>query len=407
MIDIAESLKMSVRTLTANRLRSALTMLGIIIGNASVIAMVGVGGGTQRFVANEIENLGPNTLFIYPGNQESRRSRSTLPKTLVLKDAEAIAEQVDSVRATAPTFNDRGVIVYRNRSINTSIVGATPSFPIVNNFNMDQGTFFTGLDMQRSQRVVVLGYEIANQLFDQQSPLGQKLRIKQIRFQVIGVLAEKGSNLGNINYDDAVLVPLTVMSRRLVGQTSPFGLELSNIAVSVQDEPSIEVARFQITNLLRLRHRVQGEDDFLVRTQKDLLDFTSGITSALTAMLAAIASISLLVGGIGVMNIMLVSVKERTQEIGLRKAIGASEQDILVQFMIEAFLLSAAGGVIGATIGIGGVLLIGFFTPFQPQISGVAVLAAVSISGGIGLFFGVLPAQQAAKLDPIVALRSA
>ena len=407
MVDIAESLKMSCKTLTGNRLRSALTMLGIIIGNASVIAVVGVGGGAQRFVANEIENLGPNTLFIRPGNQNSRRLRSTLPKTLVLKDAEAIAEQVDSVRATAPTFNDRDIVVYRNRSINASIVGATASFPIVNNFNTEQGIFFTELDIQRSQRVAVLGSAIAQQLFEQQSPLGQKIRIKQVSFQVIGVLAEKGSNLGSVNYDDAVLVPLTAMSRRLVGETSPFGLELSNIAVSVQDEQSIEAARFQITNLLRLRHRVQGEDDFSVRTQKDLLDFTSRITSALTAMLAAISSISLLVGGIGVMNIMLVSVKERTQEIGLRKAIGASEQDILVQFMIEAFLLSATGGVIGVAIGVSGVLLIGVFTPFQPQISALAVFAAVSVSGGIGLFFGVVPAQQAAKLDPIVALRSA
>ncbi|MDJ0702186.1 MAG: ABC transporter permease [Leptolyngbyaceae cyanobacterium MO_188.B28] len=407
MVDTTESLKMAFRTLTSNRLRSALTMLGIIIGNASVIAMVGVGDGAQRFVAHEIENLGPNTLFIRPGNKDLRRLRSTLPKTLVLKDAEAIAAQVDSVRATAPIFNDRDVIVYRNRSINTSIVGTTASFPIVNNFNMDQGTFFTELNVQRSQRVVVLGSTIAQQLFDQQSPLGQKLRIKQVSFRVIGVLEEKGSSLGYGNYDDAVLVPLTVMSRRLVGETSPFGVEVSNIVVSVQDEQSIEAAQFQITNLLRLRHRIQGEDDFSVSTQKDLLDFTNRITSALTTMLAAISSISLLVGGIGVMNIMLVSVKERTQEIGLRKAIGASEEDILIQFMIEAFLLAAAGGLIGVAIGVSGLLLIGVFTPFQPQISGMAVVAAVGVSGSIGLVFGVLPAQQAAKLDPIVALRSA
>ncbi|NEQ34636.1 MAG: FtsX-like permease family protein, partial [Leptolyngbya sp. SIO4C5] len=260
---------------------------------------------------------------------------------------------------------------------------------------------------EQSRAVVVLGANAARQLFGQQDPIGQKVRIKNAGFEVIGVLVEKGSVLGRVNYDEAVLVPLTAMSRRLVGQTSPYGIELSNLAVAIQDTQSLPAARFQITNLLRLRHRVQKIDDFDVRSQKDLLDLSNRVTRALTAMLAAIASISLLVGGIGVMNIMLVSVKERTQEIGLRKAVGASESDILAQFMIEAFLLSAAGGIVGVAIGVGGMLLVGVFTLFQPQISAVAVIAAVGVSGGIGLFFGVVPAQQAAKLDPIVALRSA
>ncbi|WP_346294188.1 ABC transporter permease [Sphaerothrix gracilis] len=407
MVNIAESLKMSVRTLMANRLRSGLTMLGIIIGNASVIATVGVGGGTQNFVESELDNLGPNTLIVVPGSSEARRLRVALPKTLVLEDAEAIAEQVSSVRAVDAAYFDNGLVTRRDRNISAPIIGTTPGFPVVHNFGLSRGVFFTQLEMQQSRAVVVLGANAARQLFGQQDPIGQKVRIKNAGFEVIGVLVEKGSVLGRVNYDEAVLVPLTAMSRRLVGQTSPYGIELSNLAVAIQDTQSLPAARFQITNLLRLRHRVQKIDDFDVRSQKDLLDLSNRVTRALTAMLAAIASISLLVGGIGVMNIMLVSVKERTQEIGLRKAVGASESDILAQFMIEAFLLSAAGGIVGVAIGVGGMLLVGVFTLFQPQISAVAVIAAVGVSGGIGLFFGVVPAQQAAKLDPIVALRSA
>ncbi|NEQ68205.1 MAG: FtsX-like permease family protein, partial [Symploca sp. SIO2D2] len=221
-----------------------------------------------------------------------------------------------------------------------------------------------------------------------------------------GVMKAKGTTLGT-NQDVRAYVPLTTMSNRLVGNTSPYGMQVSLISVSAKDEGNPGEAQFQIENLLRLRHKITDEDDFFVRTQKDILSIVNTITGALTIMLGAIASISLLVGGIGVMNIMLVSVTERTSEIGLRKAIGATEQDILVQFMIEAVILSAAGGIVGTLIGVGGVLLIGAVTPLSTSISTGAILLAVSVSGGIGLFFGVVPARRAAKLDPIVALRSA
>lgn len=402
-----ESLNMAMKTLTANKLRSTLTMLGIIIGNASVIAMVGIGKGAQDFVAQEIESLGPNVLFVVPGNQETQRATFNVPKTLVLDDAKAVAEQVPSVRAVAPEFNDRGLITAGNRSTTTTIVGTTPGFPTVRNTEVAQGQFFTELDMQRSSPVAILGAEMAERLFGTRNPLGERVRVKNVSFQVAGVLEEKGSSLGGINYDDAVLVPLTTLSNRIVGRTSPYGIELSYLPISVKNEESMRAAQFQITNLLRLRHNITGEDDFVVRSQKDLLEFTGTITGALTAMLAAIAGISLLVGGIGIMNIMLVSVRERTQEIGLRKAIGASSNEILSQFLIEAVILSAAGGIIGTLIGVGGSLLIGFATPFTPGVSPTAVVVAVGVSGGIGLFFGVVPARQAAKLDPIVALRSA
>ncbi|MEB3356120.1 MAG: ABC transporter permease [Synechococcales bacterium] len=405
-MNFLESTKMAFRALTANKLRSTLTMLGIIIGNASVIAMVGIGEGAQEYVTDQIEGLGPNVLFIVPGSRETQQATFNVPKTLVLSDAEAIAQQVQSVDDVAPEFNDRGLVTRGNRNTNATVVGTTPGFIPVRNFEVKQGRFFSELDMRRSNPVAVLGPDLAERLMDDRDPIGQQIRVKNVSFQVIGVLDEKGSNLG-LDYDDSVVIPITTMSNRLVGRTSPYGIELTYISVSIDSQEQMDAAMFQITNLLRLRHKIVGEDDFTVNSQQDLLEIVGTISGALTIMLAAIAGISLFVGGIGIMNIMLVSVKERTQEIGLRKAIGASQQDILMQFMIEAIILSAAGGLVGTAVGIGGSLVIGLATPFQPGISFAAAGVAVAVSGGIGLFFGVVPARQAAKLDPIVALRSA
>ena len=405
-MNFAESLSMAVKTLTANKLRSTLTMLGIVIGNASVIALVGVGEGAQDYVESEIEGLGPNLLFVLPGNQESQRASFNQPKTLVLSDAEAIAEQVPSITAVAPEFNTRATIAIGNRSTNTTIVGTTSDFPVVRNFDLGSGRFLSELDRQRNRPVAVLGADLAERLFNTRDPLGQRIRIDNVSFQVIGVLVSKGSDVG-LNYDDVALVPITTLTSRISGETSPFGTELTYIAASVDDEASMNAAEFQIANLLRLRHKIVDEDDFVIRSQQTLLEFTGTVTQALTLLLAAIAGISLLVGGIGIMNIMLVSVKERTQEIGLRKAIGASQQDILMQFTIESVILAAAGGAIGIAIGSVGIFAIGAVAPFTPGISVGAVVGAVGVSSGIGLIFGVIPARQAAKLDPIVALRTA
>ncbi len=271
---------------------------------------------------------------------------------------------------------------------------------------MAQGRFFTEVDIKRNNQVTVLGAKLAERLFNESNPVGAQLRIKDSSFQVIGVLEAKGSSLG-ADYDEAALIPITTSANRLVGRNSPYGIGLDYIVVSARDANSVDGAEFQITNLLRQRHKITGEDDFTIRTQKDAMQTIGQITGALTIMLAAIAAISLIVGGIGIMNIMLVSVTERTQEIGLRKAIGATQQDILLQFMIEAVILSAAGGLIGTAIGVSGILLVGALTPLDAGISVVAITLSVSVSGGIGLFFGVVPARRAAKLDPIVALRSA
>jgi putative ABC transport system permease protein len=405
-MNFVESMQMAGKTLLSNKLRSALTMLGIVIGNASVIAMIGIGEGGQRFVNQQLESLGPNVLFIVPGNRATQRISRDVPQTLVYEDAVAIANQVPTVAGVTAELNSRQVITYRNQNTNVNIIGTTPSFLSVRDFEVATGRFFTDLDMRRSNQVAVIGADLADTLFGNINPVGQQLRIRNASFQVIGVLASKGSTLG-VNYDEAALIPLMTMANRIVGRTSPYGLAVTYITVSAENAESVRAAQFQMTNLLRLRHQITGEDDFTINTQQEALQTVGQITGALTIMLAAIAGISLFVGGIGIMNIMLVSVTERTQEIGLRKAIGATEQDILLQFMIEAVIVSIIGGVVGTGVGVSGIVLVAAITPLEAAISATAIATAVGVSGAIGLFFGVVPARRAAQLDPIVALRSA
>ncbi|QDZ38772.1 FtsX-like permease family protein [Euhalothece natronophila Z-M001] len=400
-----ETIRMAITTLTANKLRSSLTMLGIVIGNASVIAMVGIGQGGQELARNEFESLGPNTLFVTPGSRQERQTSFDVPRTLVYEDAKAIADQVPSVKGVAPQISSTQLITYQNRNARDSIIGTTPEFLSVRGFEIAQGRFIQEVDLQGNRRVAILGSEIARRLFPSTDPIGQQIRIRNSSFRVVGVMEEKGAFLGN-NQDDVVYIPLTTMANQIVGRRSVYGIDLTFIAVSAKDQESMRAARFQIENLLRLRHNVQGEDDFTVQSQQDILNTVETVTGGLTVMLAAIAGISLLVGGIGVMNIMLVSVSERTQEIGLRKALGAREKDILTQFLIEATILAVLGGLLGTVIGGGVIVLAGAISPLPAQISVPTVIIAVSVSAGIGLSFGVIPARQAAQLDPIVALRS-
>ena len=405
-MDWLESSNMAVKTLTSNKLRTGLTMLGMIIGNASVIAMIGIGQGAQRLASEQFESLGPNVLFVTPGSQGARQRTTFLPRNLVWDDAKAIAAQVPSVASVAPQRQSQLSMTYAGKNRTTLVMGTTPEYLIVRDFDVAKGRFINNVDLERNTRVAILGSEVAEQFFADKDPIGSKIRIRNTSFEVVGVLQAKGSFLGN-NQDDAVYVPLTTTATLLTGRTSPFGLDLTFISVSAVNEASIPAAEFQITNLIRRRHKIINEDDFTVQTQKDILRIVGTITGGLTALLAAIAAVSLLVGGIGIMNIMLVSVSERTQEIGLRKAIGASEQDILMQFMIEAVMLSAAGGVLGTGVGIAGILIVAAVSPLQAVVSPLAITLAVTVSGTIGLVFGVFPARQAARLDPIVALRSA
>ncbi|NDG23880.1 MAG: FtsX-like permease family protein [Synechococcaceae bacterium WBB_10_009] len=402
---LRETVGMALATLRANRLRSLLTMLGIVIGNASVITLVGVGKGAQNLAEGQLNTLGANVLFVVPGNNDSRRQGIDFPKTLVLEDAEAIAEQVPSVKRVVPQITLNAVLQSGAKSASATVSGITPDFLTVRRFEVAQGRFLDQRDLEGARNVVVIGPDLRTKLLPVGSALGQQLRIRDQSFEVIGVMAPKGAVFGQ-NQDEAAYIPLTTMVSKLSGRDPTYGVSLNFISVEAKDEASTSAAKFQITNLLRQRHNILREDDFAVRSQQDALSIVGTITGGLTLMLAAIGAISLLVGGIGIMNIMLVSVSERTSEIGLRKAIGARSSDVLAQFLVEALVLSSLGGVVGSALGLSAVAAVAAFTPLPAAIGATSVLVTVGLSGTIGLVFGVLPARRAARLDPITALRS-
>jgi putative ABC transport system permease protein len=404
-LPLGETVAMALDTLRANRLRSLLTMLGIVIGNASVITLVGVGRGAQELAAGQLSSLGANVLFVVPGTNDTRRQGIQLPKTLVLEDAKAIAEQVPSVRRVAPQITINEVIQSGGLSSSASVSGVTPEFLPVRSFEVSQGRFFDDNDLRSARNVVVIGPDLRDKLIPSGQAIGRQLRIRDQSFEVIGVLEPKGAVFGS-NQDEAAYVPLSTMVSRLSGRDPTYGVSLSFISVEARDEKSTGAASFQITNLLRQRHRILREDDFVVRSQKDAQQIVGTITGGLTLMLGAIGAVSLLVGGIGIMNIMLVSVSERTEEIGLRKALGARSDDVLVQFLVESLVLASLGGAIGSAVGLGTVAVVALLTPLPATISAGMVLFTAGLSGSIGLFFGVVPARRAARLDPIVALRS-
>ncbi|WP_398333278.1 ABC transporter permease [Vulcanococcus sp.] len=402
---LRETVGMALATLQANRLRSLLTMLGIVIGNASVITLVGVGKGAQNLAEGQLNTLGANVLFVVPGNNDSRRQGIDFPKTLVLEDAEAIAEQVPSVKRVVPQITLNAVLQAGAKSSSATVSGITPDFLTVRRFEVAQGRFLDQRDLEGARNVVVIGPDLRTKLLPVGSALGQQLRIRDQSFEVIGVMAPKGAVFGQ-NQDEAAYIPLTTMVSKLSGRDPTYGVSLNFISVEARDEASTSAAKFQITNLLRQRHNILREDDFAVRSQQDALSIVGTITGGLTLMLGAIGAISLLVGGIGIMNIMLVSVSERTSEIGLRKAIGARSSDVLAQFLVEALVLSSLGGVIGSALGLSAVAAVAAFTPLPAAIGATSVLITAGLSGTIGLVFGVLPARRAARLDPITALRS-
>lgn len=414
-MNVVESIHVALDGLMANKLRSSLTMLGIIIGVGAVIAMLAVGQGAGAAITSEIQSIGSNLVVIIPGAIEEGGGRAagalgTAP-SLTLEDAGALADprNVPHAAAVAPVLNRRAQVVYGGENVNTEVDGVTPSYQQVRDWEVVRGRFITQTDLDTLARVVVLGQLPAEELFNGADPIGQVIRIDQVPFRVVGVLEELGGGgFFGFSQDDRVMVPITTAQSRLVGARSIRGGErlVSLINVSATSEADIDRAIEEITLTLRRRHDVEfGEDDFTIFTQQDLLGAFNEITSILTLFLGAIAAISLLVGGIGIMNIMLVSVTERTREIGIRKAVGAKRRDILVQFLIEAVVLSVVGGIVGILLGAGIAQIVNSFDVIDTVVSPQAVMLAVGFSVGVGLFFGIYPAWRAAQLNPIEALR--
>jgi putative ABC transport system permease protein len=401
-MSLVELVRLALARLGSSRLRAALTMLGVIIGVASVIALVSVGQGATSGITSRLEGLGTNLLTVTPGATRTGATRGAAGSstTLTVDDATAIGD-IDSVAAVAPELSTQKLVVAGGLNTTTTIVGTTPAFATIRNFDVWQGSFLSAGAVDGSLRVAVLGSTTADDLGLGASAIGSQVTIAGLPFQVIGILQPKGS-AGFTNQDDQVLIPITTLRHHFVG-----GDSVRAIDVSVRTADEIPVAQSELEQVLRGRHGLTGSatDDFSIQDQAQLLDTVTAITGTLTILLAGIASISLVVGGIGIMNIMLVSVRERTREIGIRKAVGAKRGQILLQFLVEAVTLSLLGGVAGIVLGVlvsaGIANAAGWALVVQPVTLGLAV----GFSALVGIVFGVWPARQAAVLDPIVALR--
>jgi putative ABC transport system permease protein len=407
MISIPSTLKISFRALRVNKMRSALTMLGIIIGVAAVIAMIAIGAGASQKIEEQIASIGSNLLIIVPGSTTSgglRMGAGSQP-TLTTGDADAILKECPSVAEVAPVLNGLAQVIYGNQNWSTEIDGTTQSMLIIRNWTLSSGRPFTDQDIRSATKVCILGQTVVNDLFGNLDPIGQVIRIKKIPFTVIGVLEEKGQSMMGQDQDDIVYIPVTTAQKKIFGTTFPGMVRM--IMVQASSTSNLDPAQTQITDLLRQRHHIgrKQDDDFTVRNLSQMLQVAEQSTKVMALLLGAIASVSLLVGGIGIMNIMLVSVTERTREIGIRMAIGAKTWDIRLQFIIEALTLSLIGGLLGIIIGVSFSQFIASVAGWTTAISPLAVLLAFGFSGFVGIFFGFYPAYKASLLNPIDALR--
>jgi putative ABC transport system permease protein len=393
--------KVALKSLVANKLRSFLAMLGIIIGVGAVISMLAMGAGAKRDVMKRITAMGTNLLVVRPSHHGVGGVITGDAQNLILDDAKAIVNEVSNIRQIAPVVRSTAQIKFFNKNTRISVIGTSATYFPIRNFEIARGRSFTEGEVDQTARVAILGPVTVQNLFGTDDPVNETIKINSINFRVVGVLKAKGDQ-GWFNTDDQILVPYTTAMKQL------FGLDhLNEIDVNAADSADMPLVQQAITKVLRKRHRLQegAPDDFEIRNQADMLETASNINRTFTILLGSIASISLLVGGIGIMNIMLVTVTERTREIGVRKAIGAKERDILLQFLLEALTMTAVGGLFGVVLGVGAAKVIGAATQFSTLVQLPSVFLALSFSAAVGIFFGYYPARRAALLDPIESLR--
>jgi len=407
MTRLLASLRIALGALMVNKMRSALTMLGIIIGVGAVIAMVAVGSGAKRRIADQIASMGSNLLIVLSGSSTSgglRFGSGTVP-TLTVDDAKAILNEVPSVKYVAPTLGGGAQVVFGNQNWSTIINGTTPEVLEIREWSLAEGRSFTQQDVDGATKVCLLGKTIVDNLFGGIDPIGQIIRIKMVPFTVIGVLAPKGQSTMGQDQDDTIIIPLTTAQKKLFGMQFPGMVRL--IMVQATAPEVMKDVENQINDLLRQRHHIQPkqDNDFSVRNLTEIMSTAEQSANVMRYLLFAIALISLIVGGIGIMNIMLVSVTERTREIGIRIAVGAKGRDILLQFLIESLVLSLAGGTLGIAVGMAGTLILSSFTQWPTLFSIEAILLAFLFSSLVGIFFGFYPARKASLLNPIEALR--
>ncbi|HEX9686394.1 MAG TPA: ABC transporter permease [Burkholderiales bacterium] len=403
------SIRIALRALRVNKLRSTLTMLGIIIGVAAVITMIAVGAGAQARVEDQIRGLGTNLVILFPGSVTSGgvRMGAGSRSTLTEDDAYAIQREVRGVQAAAPTLRGTGQVVAGNSNWSTVFYGVTPEYFEARNWVLATGKIFDAADLSGSGKVALLGETVARSLFGDLDPVGQVIRIRKVPFTVIGTLERKGQNLIGQDQDDVILMPISTARNRVLGGGTARQRTVGSVSIKVRDGEDMSEVIGEVRSLLRQRHRLQPEadDDFMLRNLSEVLQAREESSRIMALLLAAIASVSLLVGGIGIMNIMLVSVTERTREIGLRMAVGARGRDILTQFLVEAVTLALIGGLLGIMLGVGGSYAIGHLAEWRTELNAQAILLAAGFAAAVGVFFGFYPARKASRLLPIEALR--
>jgi putative ABC transport system permease protein len=408
-VNVLASSRIALRALRVNKLRSTLTMLGIIIGVGAVIAMVAIGSGAQARVAEQLQALGANMIFVFPGSTTSGGLRAGAGSSISLteEDAWTIHRDVQGVVAAAPTMRGSGQLVWGNLNWSTMIVGVTPEYFDARDWPTTSGRVFTQEDVDGAAKVAILGQTVAQSLFGDTDPIGQTVRVKKLLCTVVGVLDSKGQNTFGQDQDDVIVIPLTTAKRKVLGVSLANARTVNGISIKVADNEDLKEVQQHIRDLVRQRHRLQPgqDDDFGIRSAAEMVQTKDEQAQLMTKLLMSIASVSLLVGGIGIMNIMLVSVTERTREIGLRMAVGARGRDILTQFLVEALTVALIGGSIGVVAGLTASFALAYFGEWRTVISPAAMLLAFTFSGLIGIFFGFYPARKAAGLNPIDALR--